>query len=214
MRDRLREEVSVGLEVSVENGDELVLLDVVAAHGRLQVASLVAGADQAMAVDDVDPPLAPLGDLASDQLHDGLVLDPEAAEAKDGAIQRLDDEQDDAEARQGLNGGGDVVGSEGEPGEIGRVHPAFDLLRLRQGKEGPLEVPPLPVGHDFDQEGRQGQRQEALDEPEEDLSHGAPPSSVGGSRFTRIPPASDHRHVNFARVLLSGNIIIEDKSTL
>lgn len=68
------EEVGVGLEVGVEDGDELVVADVVAAHGGLEVAGLVTGAVEAVAVDDVDAALAPLGHLRLDQHLARLVI--------------------------------------------------------------------------------------------------------------------------------------------
>ncbi|WVZ94312.1 hypothetical protein U9M48_040218 [Paspalum notatum var. saurae] len=74
MWDGELEEVRVGLEVCVEDGDELVVLDVVAVHGGLEVACLVAGAREAVAVDDVDAALAPLGHLRLDQHLAHLVV--------------------------------------------------------------------------------------------------------------------------------------------
>lgn len=70
----LFEEIRVWCEISIKYCNELVVFDIVTAHRRLQIPSLVACPDRAMSIDDVHAPLAPLGDLGRNQELNQLVV--------------------------------------------------------------------------------------------------------------------------------------------
>lgn len=74
MRNRELEEVRVGLKIGVENGDELVVLNVIAAHSGLEIPGFIAGPHQPVPVNDIDTSLAPLSHLGSDQPLYALVV--------------------------------------------------------------------------------------------------------------------------------------------
>jgi len=61
------EEVRLGLEISIKDCDKLVVLHIITAHGRLEVACLVTCAVSAMPVDDVDALLVPFCYLCLNQ---------------------------------------------------------------------------------------------------------------------------------------------------
>jgi len=61
------EEVRLGLEISIKDCDKLIVLHIITAHGRLEVACLVTCAVGAMPVDDVDALLVPFCYLCLNQ---------------------------------------------------------------------------------------------------------------------------------------------------
>ncbi|KAG2577806.1 hypothetical protein PVAP13_6NG161606 [Panicum virgatum] len=65
---------------------------------------------------------------------DAADLDPEAGEALHDAVHGLHHEEQDAEGGQLLDGPGDVVDAELEPGHVRPVQPPLDLLPLRHAE--------------------------------------------------------------------------------
>lgn len=64
MGDRAFEEIRFRLEVSIKDGNKLIILYVITLHGRFQVARLVSRAVQAVSIHNVDSSLMPLAYLA------------------------------------------------------------------------------------------------------------------------------------------------------
>ena len=67
MGNSLFQEVRGGLEICIEDGNKLIVLDIAAVHGRLEIPSLVAISDDSMPVDDSGAVLLPFQHLVFDQ---------------------------------------------------------------------------------------------------------------------------------------------------
>ena len=62
----LFKKIRIRLEVSIKYSNKFIILDMVTAHGRLEIPRLVTSPDQAMPIDNVDTALAPFGHLCFD----------------------------------------------------------------------------------------------------------------------------------------------------
>jgi len=66
MWNSLLEEIWVWLEISIKNSNELVILDVITAHCRLEITRFVASSELPVTVDYIHTSLAPLRDFSLD----------------------------------------------------------------------------------------------------------------------------------------------------
>lgn len=68
------EEIRGRLEIRIKNRNELIILHIVTAHGRVEIPGFVAGPNNAMAIDNVDATLPPPRDLILDHALDHLIV--------------------------------------------------------------------------------------------------------------------------------------------